>query len=217
MLSRSQQHDSAIALIVSAGERLALIQANATEAEHSLALAKAALSRSQQHDGVVALIVSAGERLAAASAKKKRRKSNFDGGGAFADEMPPDVNGENVNSENVNSENVNDENINDENVNDENVNGENNDILATYRGMTAVQLKYAFKDPNTIKQVVGHLPTVSNPNTIVVPLLSLVADKGLLSTGGLTIPQLNAFRRYFGFAGAAKRSDIVAFLESKLE
>jgi hypothetical protein len=93
------------------------------------------------------------------------------------------------------------------------------DPLARYRDMTPTQLKSTFTDLNTLKKVLGHVPTVSNPNPMVVPLLSLIADKGLLFPGGLTMPQLNAFRAYVGECGHGqmKRRALVALLTGKLE
>jgi hypothetical protein len=93
------------------------------------------------------------------------------------------------------------------------------DPLARYRGMTRAQLQTTFTDLHTLKKVLGHVPTVSNPNPMVVPLLSLIADKGLLLPGGLAIPQLNVFRSYVGECGngVMKCRALVTLLEGKLE
>lgn len=92
-----------------------------------------------------------------------------------------------------------------------------NDPFSTYREMTGKELKTAFKDPQTIKEVLGVKKSMS---ALVVPLLTVFADKVLLVAGTkrLTVAHLTIFRRYFGLGPdpSMKKADLVDFLAQKL-
>lgn len=93
-----------------------------------------------------------------------------------------------------------------------------NDALSTHREMTPKELKDAFEDPKTIKDVLG-LPCNRRSNHVLIPLLKIFADKGLIisnGTKGLTIRQLDVFRRCCGSVAPMKIPAIVAFLGNVL-